>query len=73
MPYSWLSSLWIGWLFRASIARGVPLLVACSEPQQRYDVAINNGRVIDLESGLDTVRSVGIRVGRIEAISETPL
>ena len=52
---------------------GVPVLVACGEPQQRYDVAINNGRVIDPESRLDTVRSVGIRAGRIEAISETPL
>ena len=73
MPFRWPSSLWRGWLFRALIATGVPVLVACGEPQQRYDVAINNGRVIDPESRLDTVRSVGIRAGRIEAISETPL
>ena len=73
MPYSWPSSFWRGWLSRALIAAGVPLLVRFSEPQQRYDVAINNSREIDPESGLDTVRSVGIRVGRIEAISETPL
>ena len=73
MPFNWPSSLWRGWVFRALIATGVPVLVACGEPQPRYDVAINNGRVIDPESRLDTVRSVGIRAGRIEAISETPL
>ena len=73
MPFSLPSSLWRVWLFRALIAAGLPVLVACGEPQQRYDVAINNGRVIDPESRLDTVRSVGIRAGRIEAISETPL
>ncbi|MBA3342200.1 MAG: amidohydrolase family protein [Gemmatimonadaceae bacterium] len=32
-----------------------------------------NGRVIDPERGLDGIRSVGIRNGRIEAISRTPL
>ena len=73
MLFSLPSSLWRVWLFRALIAAGLPVLVACGEPQQRYDVAINNGRVIDPESRLDTVRSVGIRAGRIEAISETPL
>ena len=34
---------------------------------------IANGRVMDPESGLDTVRHVGIRAGSIAAISETPL
>ncbi len=38
-----------------------------------YDIVIENGRVIDPESGLDAVRSVGVRGGRIEAVSETPL
>lgn len=38
-----------------------------------YDVVIANGRVIDPESKLDGVRNVGIRAGRIEAISEEPL
>ena len=32
-----------------------------------------NGRVIDPETGLDGVRSVGIREGRIAVISRTPL
>ena len=33
-----------------------------------YDVALRGGRVIDPESGLDAVRNVGIRNGRIAAI-----
>jgi dihydroorotase len=37
--------------------------------QQTYDLVIANGRVIDPESGLDAVRSLGIRSGRIEAIA----
>lgn len=40
---------------------------------QDYDVAINNGRVIDPETGLDAVRHVGIRGDVIVTISETPL
>ena len=38
--------------------------------QQTYDVVIVNGRVIDPESGLDAVRSLGIRAGRIAAITD---
>ena len=37
--------------------------------QPTFDVVIANGRVIDPESGLDAVRSLGIRRGRIEAIA----
>jgi len=38
-----------------------------------YDLVINHGRVIDPESQLDAVRSIGIRQGKIVAISEMPL
>jgi N-acyl-D-aspartate/D-glutamate deacylase len=38
-----------------------------------YDIVIQDGRVIDPESGLDAVRSVGIRGGRISAVSRTAL
>ena len=38
-----------------------------------FDLVIANGRVMDPASGLDALRSIGIRGGRIEAISETPL
>ncbi len=41
--------------------------------QAPYDIVIRGGRVIDPESRLDAVRNVGIRGGRIAAISATPL
>ena len=41
--------------------------------QQTYDVVIANGRVLDPESGLDATRFVGVRNGKIEAISSTPI
>src|SRR6266436_2519874 len=40
---------------------------------ETYDVAILNGHVMDPESGLDAVRNIGIRSGKIVAISETVL
>src|SRR5947207_12733496 len=38
-----------------------------------YDVVISNGRVMDPESGLDAIRNVGIRGGKIAAISNSQL
>jgi dihydroorotase len=40
---------------------------------QPYDIVIANGRVMDPASGLDAVRYIGIRAGKIAAISETPI
>jgi N-acyl-D-aspartate/D-glutamate deacylase len=40
---------------------------------ETYDTVIANGRVMDPESGLDAVRGVGIRAGKIAAISQTEL
>src|ERR1700675_954664 len=40
---------------------------------ESYDTVIVNGRVMDPESGLDAVRTVGIRAGKIAAISQSPL
>jgi len=40
---------------------------------QTYDVVLQHGRVMDPESGLDAVRSVGIADGKIVAISANPL
>lgn len=48
------------------------LLAACGRGQA-YDLVVANGRVIDPESKLDAVRNVGIRAGRVQAISEAPL
>lgn len=38
-----------------------------------YDVVIINGRVMDPESGLDAVRNVGLRAGKVAAISADAL
>jgi len=38
-----------------------------------FDLVIANGRVMDPESGLDAVRNVGIRNGRIAAVANVPL
>jgi N-acyl-D-aspartate/D-glutamate deacylase len=40
---------------------------------QSYDIVLANGRVMDPESNFDGVRNVGIRSGKIAAISEAPL
>ncbi|MBI3209206.1 MAG: amidohydrolase family protein [Candidatus Solibacter usitatus] len=49
------------------------LLAASCVYAQQYDIVIRNGRVLDPESRLDAVRNVGIRNGKIAAISATPL
>src|SRR5712671_8197323 len=41
--------------------------------QDNYDVVISNGRVMDPETGLDSVRDVGILAGKIRAISTSTL
>jgi len=48
-------------------------LAACPEPEPAYDWVIRNGRVMDPESGLDAIRDVGIRDGRIARIDAGPL
>ena len=44
-----------------------------SAQTETYDLVIANGRVMDPESGLDAVRNVGIRGGKIAAISSGAL
>jgi len=53
----------------------IVLLLALAAPlfAQSYDIVLANGRVMDPESNMDAVRNVGIRGGRIEAVSESPL
>jgi dihydroorotase len=51
-------------------------LIAGSSPSngtEIFDTVIGNGRVMDPESELDAVRNVGIRGGKIAAISSGPL
>ena len=40
---------------------------------QQYDLVIEGGRVIDPETGLDAVRNVGIRDGKIVRVSSEAL
>jgi len=60
-------------IFRVLCAGLLLALMACGEPASIYDVVINHGRVIDPDSQLDGVRSIGIRNGKIVAVSKTPL
>src|SRR4029453_17637446 len=49
-------------------------LAACAREQAPpYDLVVANGRVLDPESGLDAMRHLGIRGGKIEAGSGRPL
>src|SRR6266849_2299219 len=54
----------------AAFASKLPANAAADES---YDIAILNGRVMDPESGLDAIRNVGIRAGKIAFISAAPL
>jgi N-acyl-D-aspartate/D-glutamate deacylase len=53
-----------------AFARAAAKLPAAGET---YDLVIANGRVMDPESRLDAMRTVGIRGGKVAAISEGPL
>ena len=48
------------------------LIMACGKGPT-YDLVVANGRVMDPGSGLDSVRNIGIRAGRIEVISSDNL
>jgi N-acyl-D-glutamate deacylase len=58
------------WIFACALL-SAPAASAADEGA--YDLVVANGRVIDPETGLDDVRSIGIRDGRIAAITNTPL
>jgi N-acyl-D-aspartate/D-glutamate deacylase len=55
-----------------SVLLATSLITACGRGPT-YDLVIANGRVMDPESGLDGIRHVGIRAGRVEALSNTAL
>jgi N-acyl-D-aspartate/D-glutamate deacylase len=55
-------------MFRLLVFLSPALLLA-----QTFNIVIANGRVMDPESGLDGIRSIGIAAGRIAAISDRPL
>ena len=49
------------------------LLSSCTIGNTQYDLVIEGGRVIDPESGLDAVRTIGVIGGGIAAITEDSL
>jgi N-acyl-D-aspartate/D-glutamate deacylase len=49
------------------------LLAGAPAQAEEYDLVIRNGRVMNPANGLDSVRDVGIRDGRIVALSREPL
>ncbi len=53
--------------------RSLYVLLAALPLAAQFDLVIANGRVMDPESGLDAPRHIGIRAGKIAAISPTPL
>ena len=64
------------WLAVAGIILTASRLIAGSGANngaETFDLVIANGRVMDPESGLDGVRNVGIRGGKIAAISAEAL
>ena len=63
------------WIFVALVAGQLALSTEHVRAGQTgtFDLVIQNGRVMDPESGLDTIRSIGIRDGRIEEISADSL
>ena len=60
-------------IFIAASLLGFALLAVVPLTAQNFDLVIVHGRVIDPESGLDAVRSIGIRDGRVGAIAEGSL
>ena len=48
------------------------MVTACA-PRGGFDLVIEGGRVMDPESGLDAVRNVGIRDGRIDVLTDDAL
>jgi N-acyl-D-aspartate/D-glutamate deacylase len=54
----------------AILLAGLALCAIAPIGAQDFDLVILKGRVVDPESGLDAVRNVGIRDGRIAAISD---
>jgi N-acyl-D-aspartate/D-glutamate deacylase len=57
----------------AVVAAGVLASTAACTKSAVFDLVIRNGRVIDPDSSLDAVRSIGIRGGKIAAVSVSAL
>jgi dihydroorotase len=58
---------------RTNLALFAGVLLASVSWAQEFDTVLENGRVMDPASGLDSVRNVGITGGKIRAVSENAL
>lgn len=65
-----LSHLVVGSVFLA-LQTSAPTVLA--QTDSRFDLVIENGRVMDPETRTDRIAAVGIRSGKIAAISDRPL
>jgi N-acyl-D-aspartate/D-glutamate deacylase len=66
-------ALLIGVMLLLCAAPALTRRITVAQTDQVFDIVLANGRTIDPESSLDTIRHIGIRGGRIEAISASPL
>jgi len=56
-------------IFAAVMVTALFLVGSAQAQKSEFDLVLANGRVMDPESNLDAVRYVGIREGKIAAIS----
>jgi len=63
----------VSFLLRILLLSLAVILPFSVSAQQRFDLVINNGRVIDPETNFDAVANVGIKDGRIAAITENTI
>ena len=60
-------------MLRVILSACLLAMVAANVSEEKYEVVIEGGRVMDPETGLDAVRNVGIRGGRITRITTEEL
>ena len=62
-------------LLGVATATSLSFLLACggNSANDGFDVVINNGRVMDPETGFNAVRNVGIKDGRIVTITKSAI
>ena len=60
-------------LAQCAIALVLAVLLPARGWSSDFDLVLNNGRVIDPDSGLDAIRHIGITGGAIAEVSERPL
>jgi N-acyl-D-aspartate/D-glutamate deacylase len=58
---------------KSVLAVGLVIFATAALADERYDVVIRGGRVVDPETGLDAIRDVGLRGGSIARISTETL